>query len=64
MQYKILTSRSASSLSATVQDYIEQGWKPQGSHVVVESHRQNRFAGMQHKDTVIELEYSQTIIKE
>jgi hypothetical protein len=62
MQYKILTSRSASQLSATVQDYLEQGWTLQGSHGVVETHRQNRFSGMQHKDTTIELEYSQTII--
>jgi len=64
MQYKILTSRCASGLSATIQDHIEQGWKPQGSHQVVETHRQNRFAGMQHKDTTIDLEYSQTITKD
>lgn len=64
MQYKILISRSASQLTASVQDHIEKGWTPQGSHNVVESHRQNRYAGMQHKDTTIELEYSQTVTKE
>ena len=64
MKYKILTDTSAYRLSATVQDYIEQGWKLVGGHHVVESHRQNRFSGMQHKDTVISVEYSQTVIKE
>jgi hypothetical protein len=27
-------------------------------------HSQNRFSGMQHKDTIHELEYSQTMIKD
>ncbi len=64
MLYKILTSNSASRLSSAVQEHIQEGWKPIGSHGVVETHRQNRFAGMQHKDTTIRVEYSQTVIKE
>lgn len=64
MDYKILTSSNADALWAKVKDKMEEGWKPVGGHQVVEYHRQNRYAGSQHKDTVIKLEYSQTIIKE
>lgn len=64
MKYKILTDTSASGLATSVQNHIEQGWEVKGSHHVVEAHRQNRFAGMQHKDTTIRVEYSQTVIKE
>lgn len=64
MEQMILTSHSASDLNTKIRQMIEQGWKPVGSHQVVETHRQNRFAGMQHKDTIIEREYSQTIKKD
>jgi len=39
------------------------GFEPVGGHHVVEIHHQLRFSGMQHKDTTIEREYSQTMIK-
>jgi hypothetical protein len=64
MEQKIITSHSASNLNAQLKDMIEQGWEPIGSHQVVETHHQLRFAGNQHKDTIIEREYSQTIKKD
>lgn len=64
MEQKIITSSSASGLNEKIQKMIEEGWKPLGSHQVVIKHSQNRFAGMQHKDTINEIEYSQTIIKD
>jgi hypothetical protein len=63
MEYKILTHRHAHGLANLVKDAIAEGWTPKGSHQAVETHRQNRFAGTQHKDTKIEIEYSQTITK-
>lgn len=63
MEYKILSSRSPEELTRKVNELIQEGWKPFGGHSVVEIHRQNRYSGMQHMDTRIEVEYSQTIIK-
>lgn len=62
MKYKIVTSSRASTLTDKVNELIAEGWEIVGSHSVVEKHRQNRFSGMQHRDTEIESEYSQTII--
>lgn len=64
MDYKIVSSRSPEELTRKVNELIQEGWKPFGSHSVVEIHRQNRYSGMQHMDTRIEVEYSQTLIKE
>ena len=64
MEQKIITSGSAHGLNEKIEKAIVEGWKPLGSHQVVVKHSQNRFAGMQHKDTIHELEYSQTIIKD
>jgi|TARA_R110000851_G_scaffold196444_3_gene347399 hypothetical protein len=61
--YKIVTSRNADGLWAKVKDLMDKGWKPVGGHHVVEWHRQNVYAGTQHKHTNIKLEYSQTLIK-
>jgi len=58
MQYKILTSHTASELNRMIETYIEDGWSIVGSHQVAVVHEQNRFAGTQHKDTIIEREYS------
>mgnify|MGYP000046985005 FL=1 len=63
MEQKIITSHSASALNTQIKEMIEQGWEPIGSHQVVESHHQMRFAGNQHRDTIIEREYSQTMRK-
>lgn len=62
-QYKIITSNSASILTKKVSEAIADGWKTSGSHMVVESHRQNRYRGSQHIDCVIDSEYSQTVVK-
>lgn len=64
MEQMILTSSSASGLNTAIKNMVAQGWIPIGSHKVVEIHHQLRYSGMQHKDTVIELEYSQTIKKD
>ena len=64
MEYNILYAPSPEGLIKKVKEHIEQGWKPIGGHSVVEEHRQNRYSGSQHMDTIIKVEYSQTIIKE
>lgn len=64
MEQKIITAHSASHLNEKVSKLISEGWKPIGSHKVVEVHRQNRYAGTQHMDTIIESEYSQTMVKD
>ena len=64
MEQKIITSSSAHGLNEKIEKAIGEGWKPLGSHHVVAKHSKNRFAGTQHRDTIHELEYSQTIIKE
>jgi len=64
MDYKVITSHSPDQLTNRVNDYIKEGWKPVGGHSVVETHRQNRFRGTEMVDTIIQSEYSQTIIKE
>jgi hypothetical protein len=63
MEYKILTSRTASGLTEKVTTAIAEGWKPTGSHKVRIDREFKRFSGNQHRDTIIECEYSQTIIK-
>jgi hypothetical protein len=63
MEQIVLTAGSASDLNQKVKDMIEQGWTPVGSHKVVEKHHQLRYSGMQHKDTQIQSEYSQTVKK-
>lgn len=64
MQQKIIATRSASELNAILKTHIEDGWIPIGSHTVIEVHHQLRYSGMQHKDTVIEIEYAQTVRKD
>jgi hypothetical protein len=64
MDYKVIEEGSVSELNRQVKEMIGDGWKPVGSHQVVVKHVQNRFAGLQHKDSVSSMEYSQTMIKE
>ena len=64
MEYKIVSSASPEGLTKKVNELILSGWKPVGSHTAIEHHRQNRYAGMQHMDTIIQSEYAQTMIKE
>lgn len=62
-EYLILTASSAFDLTKKVNEHIQIRYKPEGSHQVHIKHSQNRFAGTQHRDTVNELEYSQTMIR-
>ena len=63
MEYKVIYASSPSEITKAVNKHIEDGWEIVGSHQVVTRHIQNRFSGMQHKDSIYEIEYSQTIIK-
>jgi hypothetical protein len=63
MDYKVIYASSPSELSSKVNQYINEGFEPIGSHQVATIHAQNRFRGDQHVDTKHELEYSQTLIK-
>lgn len=64
MEYKVLTSSSPEGLTEKINNLIKDGWKPMGSHQVVEQHRQNRYSGSQHQDTLIKHEYSISMVKE
>lgn len=64
MEYKIISSRSPEELTRKVNEQLNEGWELVGGHSVVEIHRQNRYSGMQHMDTRIEVEYSQSIVRE
>jgi len=64
MEYKVVSASSASGLTIEVREHMSEGWKPIGSHQVVTDHIQNRFSGMQHKDSVYTHTYSQTMVKE
>lgn len=61
-EYKIETAHDSSSLAKKVNELIKEGWQTVGSHQVVIKHQQLRYAGMQHKDTIFEIEYSQTLV--
>lgn len=63
MNYKVIVTSSGHELTKKVNEYLNDGWRTDGSHHVVVKNSQNRFSGNQHKDTVNELEYSQTMYK-
>ena len=63
LNYRVVTSTNPQELTTKVQELINDGWQPIGGHSVVESRHINRFSGSQHKDTIINTEYSQTIVK-
>jgi hypothetical protein len=63
MEYKIVKSSTASGLTEVVNMYMADGFKPIGSHQVVTTRELNRFRGSQHADTLIDNEYSQTMVK-
>lgn len=64
MDYKIVSASYPDGLTKKVKELLEEGWKPVGGHCVVEEHKQNRYSGMLLMDTIIKVEYSQTMIKE
>ena len=64
MEQKVITSSSAHGLNEKMKELIQSGWIPIGGHHVVEAHHQLRYSGMQHKETEISSEYSQTMRKD
>jgi len=61
-EYKIITASSAGELTKKVNKIMmEEHFTPNGSHHVIEIHRQNRYRGTELIDTVITREYSQTM---
>lgn len=64
MEYIILQSTNADTLTQKVKEKINDGWSPVGGHTAVETHRQNRYRGQDHVDTLIQTEYAQTMIKQ
>jgi hypothetical protein len=63
MEYKIVSGGSPSELTTKVNERIKDGWEVVGSHQVVIHREQNRYSGMQHMDTLNQLEYSQTMCR-
>ena len=64
MEYKIVYGDSPSDINTKVNEMITEGWEPIGSHQVVVRREQNRYSGSQHMDTLNQLEYTQTMVKE
>ena len=64
MEYKIVSGGSPSDLTTKINERLNDGWKIVGSHQVVIHKEQNRYSGQQHMDTLNQLEYSQTMVKE
>jgi hypothetical protein len=60
LKYVILKSHSATKLTATVNEYIANGWKPQGSHQVVTKNVFVERAKTHHR---YEVEYTQTVTR-
>ena len=63
MEYKIVYGDSPSDINTKVNEMINDGWEPIGSHQVVVRREQNRYSGSQHMDTLNQLEYTQTMVK-
>lgn len=63
IQYKLFVSRNPMVFNQGINELIEEGWEPIGSHSVVVVKTTNRYAGNQHRDSISEIEYSQTLIK-
>lgn len=61
MEQKVITSSSVVGLNEKISKMIAEGWEPVGGHSVVQVNAQNRYSGLQHKDTIYESEYSQTM---
>jgi len=61
--YKIVTSHSAEGLSIHVDELRSKGWTPIGSHQVVTLYAELTYSGSQHRRTIYEREYSQTMVK-
>ena len=64
MKYKVIEGGSPNEITTKVNEMINDGWKPVGGHQVVVRREQNRYSGQQHMDTLNQLEYTQTLIRE
>lgn len=64
MRYKVIEGGSPNEITTKVNDLVRDGWKPVGGHQVVVRREQNRYSGQQHMDTLNQLEYTQTMVKE
>jgi hypothetical protein len=63
MEQKIITSRHASDLNKKIEEMIKEGWEPVGGHTVLTTLEQKQFAGNEHKRTIFEYEYAQSMRK-
>jgi len=64
METLIIGSKSLQGLNEKIEKYHNEGYGIVGSHQVVEVHHQNRFRGTQHVDTIVEREYSITLVRQ
>jgi hypothetical protein len=64
METRIIGSKSLQGLNEKIEKYYNEGYEVVGSHQVVEVHHQNRFRGTQHVDTIVEHEYSITLVRQ
>lgn len=63
MEYKIVSAGSPNELTTKVNERLKDGWEILGPHQVVIHREQKRYSGMQHMDTLNQLEYSQTMCR-
>ena len=63
IEYIVVEGSNVNELNRIVNEKISVGWKPEGSHQVVNSFTQNRFSGQQHMSTTYQMEYTQTMMK-
>ncbi len=63
MTYKVIYGDSPNELNTKINEMLNEGWEIMGSHQVVIRRSQNRFRGDQHMDTLNEIEYTQTMVK-
>ena len=62
-KYKVVSGGSPNELTSKVNELLKDGWEILGGHQVVILRQQNRYRGDQHIDTLNEIEYTQTLIK-
>ena len=58
-----LLERQVNELLFNASDPLNDTWQPHGPMHCVTRHAQNRFSGMQHKDTVYSIEYTQAMVR-
>jgi hypothetical protein len=63
MEYKIVYSSSPEGLEKKVTSLIAEGFTPTGGMMSYITKSQNRFRGSQHVDTINNIEYTQSLLK-